>query len=198
MKRFLVFGVAALALSLVGCSSGSDETGEGSPTGSTKPAESKQTVVGDYGMFITPEMKADFDKNLEAGRASLADLEKAAATSAEAKQQYEMLKAQLEGAEKMMEDMVSKITLTLNADKTAKMTSPQQPTSPTEPPMGVDTYEGNWEDVGDNKVKVTMKTKNGKPDPDIDREPSVEMTFDPAEGTLTGTRQGQEMTFKKK
>ncbi len=200
MKRFLVFGVAALALSLVGCNSGTDETGEGSgsPSGSTTPGQATNTVVGEYGAFFTPEMRAELDKNLESGRASLADLEKAAATSPQAKEQYDMLKAQLDGAEKMMEEMMSKVTLTLNADKSAKMTSPNQPTSPTEPSIGVDTYEGTWEDAGENKVKVTMKTKNGKPDPDIDKEPSVEMTFDPAAGTLTGTRQGQEMSFKKK
>jgi uncharacterized lipoprotein NlpE involved in copper resistance len=203
MNKYAILAALMLAVGLIGCSKTEEATDPGTGTTTTgsgdkgEPANAGGGIAGTYAMHMTPEMQKQLDDQMAAGKKALADMEKMAATNPAVKAQYDAAKKQLEDAEKNMTEVFSRLTLTLNADKSAKMTSPAMGAD-GKPGATDDVFDGTWEESGPGKVKVTMKTKNGKPDPDIDKEPTVEMTWDEKAGTLTGTRGGQSMTFKKK
>lgn len=183
MKQLSMILAAAMALALVGCSKPADapattgSTGTAASTGGTTPAAAGG-IEGEYQVKLAAEQQ----KQLDAGKAELENLKaKADKGDAEAKTQYEAAKAMMDSAEKAMTEM----KLNILPDNKWTMSI-----------MG-ETGEGTYKQEG-NKVSLTLTKKpGGAPLTDVDKKP-LEMTWDEAAKTLSGSQGGQTLTFVKK
>lgn len=187
MKHMTLLAALIAALMIAGCGKKADEgTTEGGTTGTTaattgdaKPAdEAKGGMEGEY--FV--QLDAAQQKQMDDAKKQLDELKKKVdAGDAAAKTQYDQAKMMVDMGEKMLADL----KLTVMAGNKWSVVTPDG------------TIEGTFKADGNKLTMTAEKRSDGKPLSESDKKP-VEMTYDEAAGTLTGTQDGNTMVFKKK